>query len=138
MMADIEMMFHSFRVSPQHRNFLRFLWYADNDPEMPVAKYRIDVHLFGNAPSPAIAMFGLQKTAHDGADQFGSEAEDFVLRSFYVDDGLKSVASASEAISLVKATQRMLATANIKLHKIVSNNAEVLVAFPERYRATGL
>ena len=29
--ADIEQMFHSVLVSPEHRNYLRFLWYQDND-----------------------------------------------------------------------------------------------------------
>ena len=31
-MCDIEQMFHSFHVNPEHRDFLRFLWYEDNTP----------------------------------------------------------------------------------------------------------
>lgn len=30
-MTDVEQMFYWFRVFPAHRNFLRFLWYEDND-----------------------------------------------------------------------------------------------------------
>ena len=32
-MCDIEQMYHSFHVSPKHRDFLRFMWYKDNDPQ---------------------------------------------------------------------------------------------------------
>lgn len=30
-MCDIKQMFHSFHVDPAHRNYLRFLWFQDND-----------------------------------------------------------------------------------------------------------
>ena len=32
-MCDIEQMFYSFYASPEHRDYLRFLWYEDNDPQ---------------------------------------------------------------------------------------------------------
>ena len=51
-MADIEQMFHSFHVNPKHRDFLRFLWFEDNDPTKKIKEYHITVHLFGNGPSP--------------------------------------------------------------------------------------
>ena len=59
--ADIEQMFHSFSVRKDHRDFLRFLWYKENDPEGPVTEFRMRVHLFGNTSSPAIATFGLRE-----------------------------------------------------------------------------
>ena len=31
MMCDIKQMFHSFHADPAHRNYLRFLWFQDND-----------------------------------------------------------------------------------------------------------
>ncbi len=31
--ADVQQMFYNFLVRDDHRNFLRFLWYMDNDPE---------------------------------------------------------------------------------------------------------
>lgn len=86
-MCDIEQMFHSFHVTPKHRDFLRFLWFEDNDISKQVMEYRMNVHLFGNGPSPAVATFGLRKTAADGEEEFGEEAKKFVCRNFYVDDG---------------------------------------------------
>ena len=69
----------------------------------------MNVHLFGNGPSPAVATFGLRKTAADGEEEFGEEAAEFVHRNFYVDDGLVSKPTAKETIKLVRATQAALA-----------------------------
>lgn len=55
--ADIQQMFHCFLVRDDHRNYLRFLWYKDNDPTKEI---RMKVHVFGNAPSPAVAIYGLR------------------------------------------------------------------------------
>ena len=98
----------------------------------------MNVHLFGNGPSPAVATFGLRKTAADGEEEFGENAAEFVHRNFYVDDGLASRPTTKEAIDLVTATQAMLATANLKLHKVVSNSVEVMEAFPAEDRGKGV
>ena len=116
----------------------RDLWYEDNDPIGKVIEYRMKVHLFGNTSSPAVATLGLRKTAQVGEDQFGSDAREFVERNFYVDDGLKSLPGSEESIDLLQRTQGMLATANLRLHKIASNDAEVTQAFPSEDRATEL
>jgi len=34
-MCDVEQMFHSFHEDPKHRDFLRFLWFKDNNPSQP-------------------------------------------------------------------------------------------------------
>ena len=61
--ADVQHMFHCFIVREDHRNYLRFLWYKDNDLEKELIEYRMRVHVFGNCPSPAVATLGLRKTA---------------------------------------------------------------------------
>ena len=100
-MCDIEQMFHSFHVDPSHRNFLRFLWFEDNTPGKPITEYRMNVHLFGNGPSPAVATFGLRRTASDGEEKFGKEAAQFVHRNFYVDDGLASLPTGEQAMTVI-------------------------------------
>ena len=137
-MCDIEQMFHSFHVDPSHRDFLRFLWFKDNTPGEPIVEYRMNVHLFGNGPSPAVATFGLRKTATDGEEKFGKEAARFVHRNLYVDDGLTSLPTAKRAVALITMTEAMLATANLRLHKIVSNSVEVMEAFPMEDRGKGV
>ena len=127
-MCDIEQMFYSFHVNPLHRDFLRFLWFEGNTAGKPIIEYRMNVHLFGNGPSPAVATFGLRKTASDGEEEFGKAAMNFVHCNFYVDDGLTSLPTAAQAIDLVTTTQAMLATANLRLYKVVSNSVEVMEA----------
>ena len=124
----IEQMFHSFIVKEDHRNYLRFLWFKDNDTRKNIVEYRMRVHVFGNSPSPAVAMYGLRRAALHGEPEFGAEAKHFVERDFYVDDGLKSLPSVHESISLLKATQGMLAMSNLRLHKIASNCSAVMLA----------
>lgn len=62
----------------------------------------------------------------------------FIEHDFYVDDGLKSLPSATEAIDLLKRTQEMLAVSNLRLHKMASNCPDVLEAFPPEDHAKGL
>ncbi|CAG2190975.1 unnamed protein product [Mytilus edulis] len=125
-MADIQQMFYSFTVNEEHRNFLRFLWYRDNDIDNELTDYRMRVHAFGNSPSPAIATFALQKTAEIAEQTFGKDVKDLVCRNFYVDDALTSVGSNSEAIDLLNRTKEALKTfGNLRLHKFSSNSKEV-------------
>ncbi|XP_026147341.1 uncharacterized protein LOC113121247 [Carassius auratus] len=136
--ADVEQMFYCFKVREDHQNFLRFLWFKDNDLSKEITEYRMTVHVFGNSPSPAVAIFGMRRAAEFGEDEHGREAKHFVHKNFYVDDGLISVSSAAEAISLLKNTKNMLAESNIKLHKISSNSHQVMEAFPPSERANDL
>ena len=107
-MCDVEQMFHSFHVAPKHQDFLRFLWFKDNDVTKPIIEYKMTVHLFGNGPSPAVATYGLRRTVEDG-EEFDPGVKEFVKRNFYVDDGLVSKPTAKETIKLVRATQAALA-----------------------------
>ena len=52
LMADIEQMFYCFKVIPDHRKYLRFIWHEDNCFEKPLVDYQMKVHVFGNSPSP--------------------------------------------------------------------------------------
>ena len=134
-MTDIKSMFHQFMVAEDHRDLLHFLWWEDGDPNKPVVEYRMKVHLFGASSSPGCANFGLKKAADDGEEEFGNDATSFIRRDFYVDDGLKSVPTAQKAVDLIKSSQKICATAGLKLHKVISNNKEVLKAIPAEERA---
>ena len=72
----------------------------------------------------------MRKTAIEGEKKFGKAAKYFVVEDFYVDGGLTSCTTPHEATSLVKNTQEMLITANLRLHKIASNSVEVMESFP--------
>ncbi|XP_057684651.1 uncharacterized protein LOC130910980 [Corythoichthys intestinalis] len=133
--ADIEHMFHCFVVKANHRDFLRFLWYKDNDISSEVAEYRMCVHIFGNSPSPSVAMYGLKRAAASGEEDYGSDVRQFIERDFYVDDALRSFPTEEEAVHVLKRAQSTLASSNLRLHKITSNRSSVLEAFPPEDRA---
>ncbi|KAF7642400.1 hypothetical protein LDENG_00258540 [Lucifuga dentata] len=131
-------MFYGFLVKEDHRNYLRFLWHKDNDLTKEITEYRMRVHVFGNSPSPAVAIYGLRRAAQEGEKKYGSDSRHFVERHFYVDDGLISLLTEDEAINLLKRTQASLAQSNLKLHKIASNSITVMQAFSPGDLAVGL
>lgn len=128
--ADIEQMFHCFGVAEKHRNFLRFLWYTDNDPSKPLTEFRMTVQVFGNTPSPAVATYGFRLAAIQAEHSFGKDVREFVERNFYVDDGLVSVPTTQKATDLVHRTKQALMThGNLRLHKIAFNDPSVMQSF---------
>lgn len=137
-MADIQQMFYRFKVKKEHRNFLHFLWFVDNDPDKP-HEYRMKVHVFGNSSSPAVATYGLRKTAEMEEETFGADMRRFVQQDFYVDDGITSLSTSHDATDLVKKTQAaLLKGGNLRLHKIASNSEEVMNSFPQEDLAKDL
>ena len=63
-----------FKVRQDHRNYLRFFWYANND-KRELVEYRMRVHVFEKRLSPVVATYGLRKTTSNGEPEFGSEIE---------------------------------------------------------------
>lgn len=102
--VDIQQMFHCFLIKEEDRNFLRFLWFEDHDPAKEIKEYRMRVHVFGNSPSPAVAVYCLRQSVQDG----DPDVKQFVNRDFYIDDGLKSLPTVEAAVELVKKTQDTL------------------------------
>lgn len=128
--ADLQQMFYSFLVHPSHRDYLRFVWYEDNDTTKPLVDYRMKVHVFGNGPSPAVAALGLRKTADIAEKTVGADVKEYIYKNFYVDDALSSHRSAEEATTLLKKAMKSLQEeGNLRLHKLCSNSGEVLAAF---------
>lgn len=137
-MANIQQMFHCLLVKEEHRNFLSFPWFRDNDSSKEPIDYRMRVHTFGNSPSPAVAIYGLKCSAKEGEQEYGSDIRQFVEKDFYVDECLKSLPTEENAISLLKRAQDMLACSNLRLHKIASNSKELMEAFPSHDRSSDL
>ncbi|XP_049617703.1 uncharacterized protein [Syngnathus scovelli] len=124
--ADIEQMFHCCLVKEEDRNFLRFLWFRDNNPYKNIIEYCMRVHVFRSSPSPAVAIYCFRQSRENG----DPDVKQFVKRDFYVDDGLKSFPTVEAAVDLLKRPQDTLSESNLRLHKIASNYREVVEAFP--------
>ena len=133
--ADVEQMFHNFKVKDEHRNFLRFFWYKDNNPSLDYIEYRMTVHVFGNTPSPAIATYGLRKSV----EQAPPDVRNFVENNFYVDDGLVSLPDVDIARDLIERTKSALYKGGrLRIHKIVSNDKSLLSHFAANELADNL
>jgi hypothetical protein len=59
--SDVEQMFYQFRVTENHKDYIRIFWYQDNDFSKRLIEYRMTSHVFGNTPSPAVATYGLRQ-----------------------------------------------------------------------------
>ena len=89
------------------------------------------VHVFGNIPSPAIVTFGLHKIAADSEDQYGTDVNQFIERDFYINDGLVSLPTVEQTVDLIHRTQEALKVhGNLRLHKIASNEKNIMKACP--------
>ena len=137
-MADIKSMFYQVLVPPHERSLLRYLWWEESNLSKKVVDYQMCVHIFGGTSSPSCSNFALKKAATDNSDKFGQEAAKTLLRNFYVDDLLKSIKGADEAVSLIKNVVQMCAAGGFKPTKFISNHPDVLSAIPEEDRKVGV
>ena len=128
--ADIEAMFHQVCVPRAQCDFLRFLWFPNNDLSLDAEEYQMTVHLFGAKSSPSVCNYALQKTARDNYDQIGPNVAKTILQDFYVDDCLKSVGTKSEAVQLIKDLQNGCAAGGFHLTKFLCNDRDVLRTIP--------
>ena len=128
-------MFYQVRVTEDCRDMLRFLWWKNGDTSRQPQEYRMTVHLFGPASSPACSNYDLKTTADDNENELGSAPAEFLRKDFYVDNGLKSVPSVGEAIDLIKGVKEMCKRGGFNLHKFTSNKKEVLAGVPVKDRA---
>ena len=95
---DIEAIFMQVEVPVHEQNFLRILWREGISDEIEIFQYTR--HIFGAKSSPTCANFAVQKVASVNKDDFPQAAEP-VFDSFYVDNFLKSFASAGKAIEVM-------------------------------------
>ena len=127
--ADIESMYLQVRIPDRDRNALRFLWYGGNN----VVQYRSASHLFGGKWSGSASSYALRRTV---ADHSCSElVSDTVLRSFYVDDLLKSVPSLLEGKEVIEGTKQVLKKGGFNLTKFTANDYRLLEAVDPADRA---
>ena len=135
LVADIESMYHQVLVDPQDRKYLKFLWWPSGNTNLPPARYRMKVHVFGAASSPGCATYALQQIAKDNDFLSPQDVIDTVLENFYMDNCLKSVDSEEEAIRMSDELSQLLKKGGFNLTKWLSNNDRVVSNFVLEKRA---
>ena len=127
--ADIEEMFNQVRVNEE--DSLRFLWKDEIQSDEPPDTYQMLVHIMGATDSPTCANYALKRCARDKQNQFDPATIETVLRSFFVDDVLKSVPEVATGKHLIKELIDLTRLGGNRLKKFVSNNQELLESIPE-------
>jgi hypothetical protein len=130
-MAAVESMFHQVKVSTDHQNYLRYLWWPDGELMEDIMHYGMKLHLFGGAWIPSCCNLALKRTAEDNRSKYSDEVISTVERNFYGDDCLRSIKDEAEAISLIAHLRELLATGGFKLTKWISNSRRVLMTVSE-------
>ena len=119
--ADIGKAFLMISVSPQDREFLRFLWVDDPTKEdSRVVTYRFARVMFGVSSST----FLLSATVRHHLEQHSDTHGDLVtkvLRSIYVDDVVTGSQSEEQAYQLYTDTKKLLKTGAFNLRKFTTN-----------------
>ena len=136
--ADIEAMFHMVRVTERDSDSLRFLWTDNIHSNDPPYVLKMLVHPFGAKDSLTCAIHALNQTARDNVNDFSPLAIETVLKSFYVDDLLKSVHDEEVAIVLANELIELLKRGTFRLTKWVSNSSAVLKSIPPSEVATNM
>jgi hypothetical protein len=129
--SDIEAMYNQVYVPEKDRDYLRFLWFDDQDR---IIHYRMTRHLFGGVWCSSAASYALRHTVLDNV-KLDPLIADTVMNAFYVDDCLKSVSTRNEALMVIHGTKALLSEAGFNLTKFVSNDAQILQHIPENDRA---
>ena len=130
LVADIEGMFHQVRVADKDKDSLRFLW-VEKENSTTFSTYEMNVHIFGATDSPCCASYALRRTAEDNRKSYIEEAYQTVLRSFYVDDLLKSLEHDQDVVNLAHELISMLHNGGFNLTKFISNSDALVKSLPK-------
>ena len=94
-------------------------------------------HVFGGIWCPSAATFSLRVCEHLFGNKYEAAAYLLLKRQFYVNGLLASWLDAVTAIKVLQELIRLMKEAGFRLTKIMSNNRQLLDAFPPSELAKG-
>ena len=133
--CDINSMFHQVKVTPSDCDYLKFLWFENNNLSSSPIDYQLLVHPFGATSSPSIAGYALRKVGRDNLTNASDDTIKTVKNNFYVDDCLKSLSSAEAARSLITELQTLVESGGFHLSKFNSSCRVILFSVPDADRS---
>ena len=130
LISDIRKLYYQCVVKSEHQNFLRFLWYEDNDFTKPIKKNKMTRLSFGLLPAQSAALYCLEKALFDNATDATLSTILTALKSFYVDDGLFSFPSESDLILFFKEIVPLLSSRGFPLTICFTTSDELKKIIP--------
>ncbi len=132
--GDIKKMFLRIFLAPEDRPYHCFLW--REAPDKPLRVLQFQVHVFGNAGSPFVAVFVVKEHAKKYVGEFPVAVES-INNSTLIDDVLDSADSVAEARNTLMQIRRILAEAGMEMAKHFSSDKGVLEGLPQSAKAGG-
>ena len=123
--ADIEKAFLMVGIKKEHRDMLRFLWFANPiDAQPEIVQYRFNRLVFGLRPSPSI----LGATIKHHLELYRrSEPElvELIEKSLYVDDLVSGELNEDRVYEIYEKSKKMMAEGGFNLRKWKTNSREL-------------
>jgi hypothetical protein len=132
--GDVKQMFLKILLTPEDRPYHCFLW---RDPSGQIQVHQFQVHVFGNAGSPFVAVFVVKEHAQKYKQQY-PHAVEALVHSTLIDDVLDSADTVEDAASRLLQVKEILATAGMELAKCHASRPEVLAQLPRSAVAEGV
>ncbi len=133
--GDVSKMFLRIKMLPTDKPYHCFLW-REREGD-PIKIYEFQVHVFGNAGSPFVAIFAVREQAKKHAAK-SPAAADTISNSSLVDDILDSADTVEEAAATLTEVRNILGEVGMEVRKCMSNREEVLSSLPRGARAKEL
>ena len=124
--ADIKKAFMRIKINEEDRNYFRFLWFEDGDPDKPIRVYRYASVFFGGPSSPFILNFSIlhhlskHKKDQDPAVQF--VAQD-LEKKLYCDNVFTGANDEDTAIQYYNISRKVMKDTDITLRQWFTNSA---------------
>jgi hypothetical protein len=121
--ADVEAMFSRIRLTTEDARKHRLLWKVPGDNPRLITVLEMTRVVFGDGPSPCLAIATLQRAAQDFGGE-DPEATDTILNGMYVDDLLDSTRTLQEANQRATQVSTILEQGDFHLRSWQSNHPQ--------------
>ena len=126
LIGDLEKAFLNILIHPNHRDYLRFLWYDNIFEENPKLKtFRFTRLVFGLTSSPYV----LNATIRHHLQKYRKTYPEFVStveKSLYIDDFASSQNSEEQCFELYRNLKTIFAEGGFNMRKWASNNKQLI------------
>ena len=126
LVADIEKAFMRIKINEEDRNYVRFLWFEDGDPDKPITVYRYTSVFFGGTSSPFILnstiLHHLSKYEKDQDPVVQFVAQD-LEEKLYCDNVLTGADDENTAIQYYTISRQVMKDADMNLRQWFTNSS---------------